>query len=66
VLLNDNLPAFGSEEASVKFIDFQHPFFSFSHLSDIIINENKKNNNSEIKKDDDLLEEDELDTDGLV
>jgi hypothetical protein len=42
--LNDNLPAFGSEEASVKFIDYKNAFFSLDYLSEIIINENKKIN----------------------
>ncbi len=56
--MNDDLPAFGSEEASVKFINYKNAFFSLDHLSEMIINENKKINLDEIKGENEL-EEDE-------
>lgn len=42
--MNEDLPAFGNEEATVKFINYKHPFFSIDYLSEMIINENKKIN----------------------
>jgi hypothetical protein len=43
ILLSDDLPIFGGEEPTMKLINYEHPFFSKTHLCEIISKENSKN-----------------------